>query len=234
MANVKIPRGIFEKEIGKLDEKMQNKIALFGTTLESFDDKDIELEIFPNRPDLLSYQVFKRGFLGFLGKNTGLRKYRINPPEKNYQVIVDSSAESIRPYTACAIVKGMKFDDDKIKEIIDIQEKIHSTLGRRRRKIAIGIYPLEKIKLPIKYLALNPKEIKFIPLESDREMDGLQILSSHPTGREYAHLLEGKKKFPIFVDATGEILSMPPIINSHKTGKITEQQKKYLLNALVL
>src|SRR3989344_2405606 len=201
MANIKIPRKIFEKEIGKLDEKMQNKIVMFGTTLESFDDKNIELELFPNRPDMLSYQGFKRGFLGFLGKKTGLKKYKINHPEKNYQVVVDSSVESIRPYTSCAIVKGLKFDDDKIKEMIDIQEKIHSTLGRKRRKIAIGIYPLEKIKLPITLKALEPDKIKFIPLESDREMSGLQILQRHPAGKEYAHLLAGKTKFPIFIDS---------------------------------
>ena len=68
MANIKISRKSFEKDIGKLDEKMQTKIAMFGTTLEAFDDDEIELEIFPNRPDLLSYQGFKRGFLGFFGR----------------------------------------------------------------------------------------------------------------------------------------------------------------------
>ena len=56
-------------------------------------------------------------------------------------------------------------------------------------------------------------------------MSGIQILQRHPTGRDYAHLLEGKSKFPIFVDADGNILSMPPIINSHATGKITENTK---------
>jgi phenylalanyl-tRNA synthetase beta chain len=109
--------------------------------------------------------------------------------------------------------------------MIDIQEKIHSTLGRNRKKIAIGIYPLEKIKLPIKFEARNPKDIKFQPLEMDRELNGLQILQQHPTGKDYARLLEGKEKFPVFIDSKGEVLSMPPIINSHKTGKVTEETK---------
>ena len=76
MANIKIPRKKFEREIGKLDEKMQNNIAMLGTTLESFNDEEIELEIFPNRPDLLSYQGFKRSFLGFLGEKTGIKKLK--------------------------------------------------------------------------------------------------------------------------------------------------------------
>ena len=63
MANVIFNRKTFEKDIGKIDDKMQNQIALFGTTLEKLDDKEIEIEIFPNRPDLLSYQGYKRGFL---------------------------------------------------------------------------------------------------------------------------------------------------------------------------
>ncbi len=222
MASVIFSKKQFEKEIGRLDEKMQNKIAMFGTPLEKFDNDEIEIEVFPNRPDLLSYHGFKRAFLAFLGKQTGLKEYKLNKPEKDYKVIIDSSVKNIRPYTACAIVRGLKFDDDKIKEIVDIQEKMHLTVGRKRKKLAIGIYPLEKIKLPIIFKALEPDKIKFIPLESDREMSGLQILQRHPTGREYAHLLAGKEKFPIFIDSADNILSMPPIINSQMTGKITE------------
>lgn len=225
MANIKFSRKQFEKEIEKLDEKMQNRIAMFGTPLESFNDDEIELEIFPNRPDLLSYHGFKRSFLSFLGKKTGLKEYKIKKAEKDYYVAIDKSVKEIRPYTACAIVKGLKLDDEKIKEIIDIQEKLHITIGRKRKKLAIGIYPLEKIKLPIIYKALEPDKIKFIPLEYDREMSGLEILQRHPTGKEYAHLLAGKTKFPIFIDSADNILSMPPIINSQLTGKITENTR---------
>jgi len=225
MASVIFSRKQFEKEIGKLDEKMQNKISMFGTPLEKFDNNEIEIEVFPNRPDLLSYHGFKRAFLGFLGKQKGLKEYKLNKPEKSYSVVVDNSVKDVRPYTACAIVKGLKFNDDRIKEIIDIQEKLHLTIGRKRKKVAIGIYPLEKIKLPITFKALEPDKIKFTPLETEREMSGLQILQRHPAGREYSHLLAGKPKFPVFIDTDNNILSMPPIINSKLTGKITEETK---------
>jgi len=224
MANITIPRKEFEKEI-KLTKVVEEKISLFGTPLEKINEEEIEVEIFPNRPDLLSTHGFLRGFKAFLGKEQGLKKYAINPPEKDYKVKISPSVKNIRPFTACAIVKNLRFDDEKIKEIIELQEKLHSTVGRNRKKIAIGIYPLEKITLPIKYEARKPKEIKFIPLEAQKEMDGLQILQRHPAGRDYAHLLEGKDKFPIFVDAKNKILSMPPIINSHETGKVTHETK---------
>lgn len=225
MASVKFNRNLFEKEIGKLTNEMQEKIALFGTTVESLTDTELELDVTPDRPDVLSYQGFKRSFLAFLGKKTGLKEYVLEKPLEDYEVKIDSSVKDVRPFTACAIVKGLKFDDDKIKEIIDLQEKLHSTIGRRRKKLAIGIYPLEKITLPIEFKALEPDKIKFQPLESPREMSGLEILQKHPTGKEYAHLLSGKIKFPIFVDAKGNILSMPPIINSEMTGRITENTK---------
>lgn len=225
MAIVTFSKKQFEKDIGNFDEKMKTKVAMFGTPIEREEGNEISIEVFPNRPDLLSYQGFKRSFLAFLGKETGIKEYKINKPEKDYKVIIDSSVKEIRPYTACAIVRGLELDDEKIKEIIDVQERLHITIGRKRKKAAIGIYPLEKIKLPITFKAVEPDKIKFIPLEMDRELSGLEILQKHPKGREYSHLLAGKIKFPVFVDAEERVLSMPPIINSHLTGKITKDTK---------
>ncbi len=223
MAKVKFRKKDFEKYM-KLTEENLNLINMFGTPIEVFDE-DVEIEIFPNRPDLLSMQGLIRALKAFSGKETGLKEYKINPPQKNYTVKIDSSVKSIRPYTVCAIVKGIKFTDEKIKEIIDMQEKLHTTIGRNRKKLAIGIYPLDKINLPITYEARKPQEIKFIPLESSQEMNGLQILQKHPAGKDYAHLLEGLDKFPVFVDSKGKILSLPPIINSNETGRVTEETK---------
>jgi len=229
MANVIFNKKKFEKEIGTLDSKMQDRISLFGTPVEKITDNDVELEIFPNRPDMLSYHGFKRAFLAFLGRNSGLKVYKMNKPEKDCRVTIEPSIKNVRPFTACAIIKGLKLDDEKIKEIIDIQEKIHLTLGRKRKKVAIGIYPLDKIKLPITFKALEPDKIKFIPLEANKEMSGLEILQKHSAGKEYAHLLAGKTNFPIFTDAEGKILSMPPIINSQLTGKITSDTRDVFL-----
>jgi phenylalanyl-tRNA synthetase beta chain len=226
MAIVSINRHQFEKEIGKIDEKMEERIAMLGTPVEKLTKEEVQIEVFPNRPDLLSYHGFKRAFLAFLGKETGMRKYRLNKSRENYKVIVDSSLKEIRPYTACAVVRDLKLDSEKIKELIEIQEKLHLTLGRKRKKLAIGIYPLEKIKFPIKFTALEPDKIKFIPLDSEREMSGLEILQRHPTGRDYAHLLAGKARFPIFIDSENKILSMPPVINSHTTGRVTDKTRE--------
>ncbi len=223
MAIVSINRNQFEKEIGKIDEKMEEKIALLGTPIDKLTKDELQIEVFPNRPDLLSYHGFKRAFMAFLEKNEGMKKYKIS--KSNYKVIIDNSLKEIRPYTACAVIKGVKLDSERIKELIEIQEKLHATLGRKRKKLAIGIYPVDKIKFPIYFKALEPDKIKFRPLDSDREMSGLEILQRHQTGKEYAHLLAGKARFPVFMDSQGKVLSMPPVINSHDTGRITEKTK---------
>jgi len=177
----------------------------------------------------LSGYSIVRAFKQFLGKDIGLIKYTAKEPKKDYKVIVDKSVKQVRPFTACAIIKNLKLNDLKIKEIIQLQEKLHLTFGRDRKKLAIGIYPLEKIKLPIHYKALAPDKIKFLPLESNREMTGTQILRQHPAGIKYADLLKDAKVYPIFIDSKDQILSMPPIINSELTGRVTEKTKEVFI-----
>lgn len=229
MAILTLNRKELEKQIGKITKEIEDKISMFGTPVESLTEEEISIEIFPNRPDLLSMSGFARAMNAFLGKKTGLREYKVHKPEKDCRVTIEKSVKKVRPFTTCAIVKNLKFTDEKIKEIIDIQEKLHGSYGRNRKKLAIGVYPLEQIKLPIKFLAKKPEDIKFIPLEAHKEMNGRQILSQHPTGREYGDLLKDADVFPVFEDANNEILSMPPIINSEKTGKITDNTKEVFI-----
>lgn len=213
-----------EKRIGILDSEKENLITQMGTPVDASTKEELCVEIFPNRPDLLSLENFSRAVNQYQGKE-GFARFKINKPQKNYVVKIEKSVKSVRPYTVCAIVKGLKFNDEKIKEIIELQENLHNSIGRKRKKLAIGIYPLEEIALPITFKALPPHEIVFQPLDFPRKINGAQILRQHPTGRGYANLLKDEEKFPVFVDAKGEILSMPPIINSDKTGRISNSTK---------
>ncbi len=225
MPTITLNKKVFEKLVGKKlpPEQLKERISFLGTDLERIDGDNIIVEIFPNRPDMLSEQGFARAFSLFIGRRLGLKKYAAK--KSDYKVKIDKSVNEVRPYTACAVVKGIKFDNERIKEVIQIQEKLHISYGRNRRKVAVGIYPFEKIKLPIRFEARKPDEIRFQPLESSELMTANQILTKHPAGKEYAHLLEGKQLYPVFVDANNEILSMPPIINSEKTGKITTKSR---------
>jgi phenylalanyl-tRNA synthetase beta chain len=224
MTILTVDRKEFEKRVGKMTDELEKKITDMGTPIEEVTDSEVSVEVFPNRPDLLSLGNFARAVNQFNGKGK-VASFKINKPEEDFEVRVEKSVKSVRPHTVCAIVKGMKLNDVKIKEIVDLQEKLHGSLGRKRRKLAIGIYPLDKIKLPIRFVGMKPEDIKFLPLEAKAEMSGRQILRGTAAGREYGKLLDDAEVFPVFVDAEDEILSMPPIINSERTGRVDQNTK---------
>ncbi len=228
MANVTFSRKEFESEI-KISKEIEDKINLFGTPLESLNNEEISIEVFPNRPDIYTMQGYLRALKAFIGKEKGLKKYFINKPEKDYKVYVEKVVKEVRPYTACAIVKELKLSDEHIKELMNAQEKLAATLGRNRKKMGIGLYPLDKINLPLTYTAKIPKEIKFIALGLKEEHNGEEILKMHPTGRKYGHLLDRQRVYPVFIDKNKNILSMPPIINSEETGRITKETKEVFI-----
>jgi phenylalanyl-tRNA synthetase beta chain len=225
MPTVELSRKVVEDLIGKKlsDSVLLDRIPMLGTDLKDLTKEIIHVEIFPNRPDLLSEQGFARALSSFIGHKKGMKTYKVK--KSNEKVIVDHKLKNIRPYTAAAIAKNINFTDEKIREIIQIQEKLHTTFCRNRRKSAIGIYPMEKIKFPIYFKAVDPKKLRFIPLESERIMDGHQVLAQHPKGKEYAYLIEKLPKFPVFYDSNNEVLSLTPIINSELTGKVTSKTK---------
>lgn len=223
MTNIIFSRKEFEKQI-KLTPEIQEKITLFGTPLENINKDEIEIEIFANRPDLISLDGYLRSFKKFIGKDSK-SDYNLKKPESNYKVYVDKSVKDIRPFVSCAVIKRINLTDEKLKDLINLQEKLALTLGRNRKKIAIGIYPLDKIIFPIKYEARSPQEIIFKPLGMSQELSSKDILVMHPTGRKYEHLLKDLKKYPIFIDSKKNILSMPPIINSETAGKIDTETK---------
>src|SRR3989344_4995176 len=125
MPSITLNKNVFEKLVGKKLslEKLKDRISMFGTDLDGISGNEINVEVFPNRPDMLSEQGFARAFSSFIGVKKGLKEYKTLT--SNEKVIIDNSVKSIRPFTTCAIVKGINFNDEKIKEVINIQEKLH-------------------------------------------------------------------------------------------------------------
>jgi phenylalanyl-tRNA synthetase beta chain len=184
------------------------------------DDGDtLKIEITPDRLDAASLYGFARVIKAYLGLSTSTEYRAFETSE--YKVIVDESLTHIRPFTVCAVVKGLNLHEIDLIEIIAVQEKLHATFGKQRKKCAIGIYPLTKISWPILYLAKPKDKIEFTPLGAESQMSAAQILSEHKTGKVYAHLLENHTSYPLFIDAQEQVLSMPPILNSAHCGKVT-------------
>ena len=223
-------------------EEVQDYAHLGKGDFEGYDKETDELKIDfgdTNLPYLWSVEGFARLIKSFLGKTKGIPKIEIN--KSDYKLIVNKSVSKIRPYVAGFVAKGKKVDDYSIKQMIQLQEKLCENFGRRRQKIAIGVYSYKKIVFPIHYKATDPESIKFIPLDFRVEMTQQEILESHPKGKEYAEILKDQKKHPILVDSKEQVLSFPPIINSATTGKVEEGEEDLLfevtgtdLNAVLL
>ncbi len=202
------------------DEELSHAISYLGTDLKRIEKDDIVVEIFPNRTDLLTIEGFARAIKAFLGIKTGIIDYKVNKSKE--KIIIENNVKRVRPFIAGAIIRNIKVTDKIIKSLMQVQEKIHKTYGRNRRKVAIGIHDLKEIKFPLKYKAVHPTKISFIPLNETEEMNLEEILKKHPKGKDYAWILEDKEKYPILLDKDNQVVSFPPIINSSRT-QVTEK-----------
>ena len=205
------------KDLGISMEKDEliDTLPMMSSDIEDFNDEEIKVEFFPNRPDNLSVEGVARSFKGFIGQETGLPKYNVDKSDEI--VTVDSEVAEIRPYIAFAKIDNVDFSGDKLKYIMDFQENLHWVIGRDRKKVAIGIHNADVVNGPFKYIATPKNENAFIPLEKDEKMTPSSILTDHEKGVDYAHLIEKFDKYPLILDKDDNVLSMPPIINGELT-----------------
>ncbi len=218
---------LVERDVPK--QVLRERLPMLGADLKSVDDFSDELafEFFPNRPDLYSVEGVARALRAFLGFEPGLRTYAVEGSEAELRV--DPSVERVRPFIWSALVEGNDITDALIRSMMDLQEKLHLTVGRNRRKVAIGIHDYRTVKSPFTYKAVGPDEFSFVPLRGSVRLTPAQILREHDMGRAYAFVLEGKDRYPVIVDRTGEVLSFPPIINGIVTA-VTESTKDILID----
>jgi phenylalanyl-tRNA synthetase beta chain len=208
-------------------EELKNCINFAKSEVDAVDGDLLKIEVKDaNRPDLWSSEGIAREIRGKLSKG-GLPEYSVK--KSDVVVKVDRSVAKVRPYTVCAVVKKLKISPEFLSQIIQLQEKVAGTLGRNRKEVAIGVYDYDRIKPPIKFTTVKPDGVRFEPLDFAEKMTPREILEKHPKGKEFGHLLAGKKEYPIFIDSRNEVLSIPPIINSNYSGKVTEDTKNVFI-----
>ncbi len=207
-----------EKLTGTDKETIIKRVPMIGADIERVEDEYIDIEFFPDRPDLYSVEGAARAMRGFLDLETGLSEYEIKPSKVSISVSEDILR--IRPFLGCAVVRGVKFTSSSIKSLMDLQEDLHWGLGRNRKKVSIGVHDLSNVKPPFRYMAVDPS-FEFVPLDYTEKMSMTEILEKHPKGTRFAHLVRGFKKYPIILDANDNVLSFPPIINGTLTS-VTE------------
>lgn len=200
-------------------------LPFLGLDIESESKTDVRIEYSPNRADYCSVYGIALGLEGLLGLKKGGISLRIRPSD--YQLTVDSSVGSIRPYVTCICARGPRLDQVMIKELMGMQEDLHFGIGRRRKKSSIGIHDLDKISFPLRYTT-QPRTLEFIPLGGADSMSVEQIIAETDVGRDYGVLLGDLKSVPVILDADGKTVSLPPVINASVTALTTRTQNLFV------
>ena len=233
----------------KGDEEL--KSDLFGLGLEfegETDDGLLQFEFGPDRLDRLSVEGVARSLRYHYGDDRGVRVPDTNDPD--FTFVVDGDVPDERPYVTGAVVRGVDLDDAALESLIQLQEKLHATMGRKRAKGAIGIHDLVAIKgdtlseeseaprtsevasgqrsrasdgNSITYTGIAPDGDTFVPLDSDRELTPDEVLNEHATGRTYANLVADYDRYPAIYDELG-LFSFPPVINGRRTEVSTDSR----------
>ena len=207
----------------KSDEELKTDLFALGLEYEGETEEGLQqLEFAPDRLDRLSVEGIARSLRYQYGEDRGVYVPRTNSPEWHYEV--EESVPEERPYVTGAIARGVNLDEAALDSLIQLQEKLHATMGRDRVKGAIGIHDLVMLKggtagseeNAISYRGVEPEEDTFVPLDADAELSPGEVLSEHPTGREYAPVVADYERLPAIYDEIG-LFSFPPVINGRRT-----------------
>ncbi|NHW44613.1 MAG: phenylalanine--tRNA ligase subunit beta [Candidatus Verstraetearchaeota archaeon] len=210
------------------DEELAEALEMLKAEVKALGPDEITLEVTADRADMFSVEGIARSLKGFLEVELGAPKYPVREVEEGFVVEVDKSVRGVRPFVACAAVLGCPLGEEGLRQLIQLQEVLHRTHGRNRKKFAIGLHNFDVVRTPIVYTAKRFEEFKFTPLEGDREMNGKEIIERHPKGMEYGWIIKDKGLAPLLIDANGNILSMPPIINSEYTKVSTRTRNLFI------
>ncbi|EOD44878.1 Phenylalanyl-tRNA synthetase class IIc beta subunit archae/euk cytosolic [Neofusicoccum parvum] len=149
---------------------------------------------------------------------------------------VDKETARIRPLVSCAILRNIKFTKARYESFIALQDKLHQNLARQRTLVSIGTHDLDTIKGPFSYEAHAPEDIKFIPLNQEKEMNAKELMDFYEKDKHlgrYLHIIRDSPVYPVIYDANRTVLSLPPIINSNHS-KINVDTKNVFIEITAL
>mmetsp|Transcript_43993 Transcript_43993/g.113713 ORF Transcript_43993/g.113713 Transcript_43993/m.113713 type:complete len:630 (-) Transcript_43993:171-2060(-) len=187
-----------------------------------------KVDVPANRYDLLCLEGLVRALRVFKGEMPApTYKLTAPAPAANMRMTVTASTAQIRPFVVCAVLRGVNFDQDRYQSFIDLQDKLHQNICRKRTLVAIGTHDLSTLKPPFTYEALPPKDIKFKPLNQDVEVDGhglMELYAAHQQLKAFLPIIRDSPVYPVIYDSNRVVLSLPPIINGDHS-KITLDTK---------
>ncbi|KAF4104415.1 phenylalanine--tRNA ligase beta subunit [Onychostoma macrolepis] len=177
-----------------------------------------KIDVPANRYDLLCLEGLVRGLQVFKEKLEAPRYKRVSPADggEPQRLVITEETASVRPHAVAAVLRNITFTQERYESFIELQEKLHQNVCRKRTLVAIGTHDLDTISGPFTYTAKAPGDIRFKPLNQSKEYTATELMSLYKTDshlRHYLHIIENEPLYPIIYDSNGIVLSMPPIIN---------------------
>lgn len=190
------------------------------------------IDIPANRYDLLCLEGLVSALLIFQGVQAPQR-FVVSAPKKGkaLKLTILPNTAKIRKYAVAAVLRNITFNKDSYDSFIDLQDKLHQNLARKRSLVAIGTHDLDTVKGPFYYDAKPPSEIKFKPLNQTTEMTAVELMefySTHAQLKQYLPIIRDSPVYPVIYDSNNTILSLPPIINGDHS-KITLNTKNVFI-----
>lgn len=180
------------------------------------------IDIPANRYDLLCLEGIAKALNVFLGRERTPDFRLVEPaggPSQRHVMTIEPETMLIRPFIVCAVLRGVTFNEERYNSFIELQDKLHQNICRKRSLVAIGTHDLGTIQGPFTYEALPPEDITFVPLKQTRTFNARELMDFYkkdPSGQQlkaYVPIIEGSPVFPVVFDANRTVLSLPPIIN---------------------
>lgn len=196
-------------------EKPQIGSRALSAGVEIEEEVFYKIEVPANRYDLLCIEGVCQALRVFLGLDKQLPPYSLSSGPK-ISMRVHAQVKEVRPYVVCAVLRNLHITDNVYQSLIDLQEKLHQNICRRRTLVAIGTHDLDTISGPFSYEALPPKDIRFTPLSKNKEYDAEELMDLYDDDtqlKKYLHIIRDCPRYPVIYDANRTVLSMPPIIN---------------------
>jgi len=214
--------------------ELTDRLPLVKGEIKEHDESTGELKLElndTNRPDLWCVEGIARQI-----RTHRLRKavpYPFYKGKRKAAAVIEvaPSLKAIRPHIGACVARGLSIDEETLVQLIQTQEKLSESFGRKRQLVSIGLYRLAEIGFPVFYKTVEPDGVRFVPLGFDLPMTPAEILKKHPKGLAYAGILSGTTAYPLLVDRENKVLSFPPIINSRAVGEVRAGDRDLFVEA---
>ncbi|SBS83266.1 phenylalanine--tRNA ligase beta subunit, putative [Plasmodium ovale curtisi] len=247
MPTISVHEEDLENKLGEKisEEKLIDICFDFGLEIDEVEIKNgkkiYKIEVPANRYDLVCVEGLCRALKNFMG-NFEKIEYEIKMNSKDaclkedHIVNVHESVDDKRGYIVSCILKNVYINEQVYNNIIELQEKLHHNIGKKRQVLAIGIHDYDKIKFPVQYKFEDKSKINFIPLNESTILNGCNLLKYYEDNsnlKPYLKILKNYDMYPILIDVKNNILSLPPIINCDYT-KITLKTKNLFVECTAI